>query len=85
MCATEKEATRITRHLKSDDTLAAQTYRYTLADGKAYGGEASRWIGSSGNDPHVCAGQCDTAEGTSAVLCFGLALKKLRSVKYVRA
>jgi hypothetical protein len=40
MCATEKEATRITRHLKSDDTLAAQTYRYTLADGKAYGGEA---------------------------------------------
>ena len=40
MRATEKEATRITRHLKIDDTLAAQTYCYTLADGKAYGGEA---------------------------------------------
>ena len=40
MRATEKEATRITRHLKIDDMLAAQTYRYMLADGKAYGGEA---------------------------------------------
>ena len=36
-----REATRIlNRHPKIDDTLAAQTYRYTLADGKAYGGEA---------------------------------------------
>jgi len=34
MRATEKEDTRITRHPKIDDTLAAQTYRYTLADGK---------------------------------------------------
>ena len=33
MRATEKEATRITRHLKIDDMLAAQTYRYMLADG----------------------------------------------------
>ena len=36
----EKEATRITRQLKVDDTLAARTYRYMLTDGKAYRGEA---------------------------------------------
>jgi hypothetical protein len=86
MRATEKEATRITRHLKIDDTLAAQTYCYTLADGKAYGGEAK--VDGPGLAEMIrmfAEANVVPQKEPWPSFVFGLALKKLRSVKYVRA